>query len=263
MSAYRTALVTGASAGIGRGLALALAARGTFVYAAARRRAQLDELVAEIARAGGRADAFELDVSRADETEARVRELDGRAPLDLVVANAGVGLVTSGRKLDWKTVRQVLDVNLVGAAATLTGAIPGMVARGHGHVVGVASAAGLLPGVPRLAAYAASKAGLVSFLDSLRLDLRGTGVAVTALCPGYVRTDLTAGNKAPMPGLLSVEECVATMIDAIDRRVPRKVFPLAMATRVRLASVLPEGLYAAMVGARKGKKRLDAPQRPV
>src|SRR5438046_2119744 len=104
---YRTALVTGASSGMGRGLSLALARRGTHVFIAARRKPQLDALADEIAREGGSAEAIALDVGDGDATYAAVRELDARRPLDLVIANAGVGDASTAQKLNWPKVKQI------------------------------------------------------------------------------------------------------------------------------------------------------------
>jgi short-subunit dehydrogenase len=237
---YGTALVTGASSGIGRGLALALAARGTFVVVAARRQSELDHLCAEIARAGGQAEPLVLDVSDGDATYEAVRELDGRRPLDLVIANAGVGQITPGTRLRWDHVKLVLETNLTGAAATLCGAIPGMVERRRGHVVGVASLAGFR-GLPRFAAYSGSKSGMITFLESLRVDLAASGVAVTSICPGFVRTPMTAGSQPPF--LVELDDAVATMLRAIDQKQAVCAFPAQWAAPLVAIRHLPAAVY--------------------
>ncbi|HEX8950425.1 MAG TPA: SDR family NAD(P)-dependent oxidoreductase, partial [Polyangia bacterium] len=134
-AAVRHALVSGASSGIGRGLALALGRRGAHVTVVARRKERLDTLVDEIVAAGGTAEALPLDIADGDATFAAVRAVDARRPLDFLVANAGTGGITPGKKLDWPRVRAIFATNLVGAAATIAGAVPGMVARGDGRVV--------------------------------------------------------------------------------------------------------------------------------
>lgn len=238
---FRHALVTGASSGIGRGLALALARRGTRVVAAARRRDRLEALVREIGAAGGQAEALALDVGDGDATFAAVRAVDARLPLDLVVANAGIGGITPGKKLDWTRVRDILTTNLVGAAATISAAVPGMVARGRGHVVGVASVAGFR-GLPRFAAYSASKAGLITLLESLRIDLKPTGVAVTTVCPGYVDTELlTPGKKHPF--LVPLDEAVATILAAVDDKKAMCTFPAPIVASLKAAQLLPRPVY--------------------
>jgi len=236
---FRTALVTGASSGIGRGLALALAKRGTKVYAAARRRPELESLAAEAV--SGLIRIVELDVADADHTEAVIRELDANDPLDLVVANAGIGGFTPGDKLDWPTVRRILQVDLMGAVATLCAATPGMIVRGRGHLAGVSSLAAFR-GLPKNAAYSASKAGLSMFLESIRLDLVGTGVAVTTICPGFVRTPLTR-DLGKLPFIVEVDEAVTTILASLDKKDPVCAFPATQAVPMRTLGLLPPSLY--------------------
>lgn len=248
---YRTALVTGASSGLGRGLALWFARRGIKVYAAARRRDNLEALANEARAASAHIEPVELDVADADNTLARIGELDTACGgLDLVIANAGCGQETNGRRIKWEPVKQVIDVNVTGAAATLTAVLPRMVERKRGHVVGVASLAAFR-GLPRNAAYSASKAFLHVFMESLRVDLKGTGVHVTCLYPGFVRTEMTARNKAPMPFLLEVEEAVELMAKAIVRGEAQYAFPWQMAGIMGLVKRLPNALFDA--AARKAR----------
>jgi short-subunit dehydrogenase len=240
-AAIRHALVTGASSGIGRGLALALAQRGAHVVVVARRRDRLDELVREIEAAGGRGEALVLDVGDGDATFAAVRAVDARLPLDFVVANAGTGGITPGKKLDWTRVKTILETNLVGAAATLSGALPGMVERGDGRVVAIASVAGFR-GLPRFGAYSASKAGLITLCESLRIDLHGTGVSVTTVCPGYVQTEMLTPGKSH-PFVVSVDGAVATILKAADARDALCTFPAPIVAGMRAAQLMPRALY--------------------
>jgi short-subunit dehydrogenase len=236
-----TAFITGASSGIGHGMARALAARGVHVIAAARRRQRLDELVAEIAAAGGSAEALVLDVADAEATHAAVVAADARTPLDIVVANAGVAGITPAKKLDWQRVKSILDTNVLGAAATLSGAIPGMVERGRGNLVAIASIAGFV-GLPKFAAYSASKAALITLCESLRIDLHGTGVAMTTVCPGYVDTDLlTKGKKHPF--MVSVDDAVGRILAAMDAGDAMCTFPAPSVAAMRTARALPRPLY--------------------
>jgi len=242
MESYRNALVTGASSGLGRGLASALARRGIHVVAAARRKPELDSLVAEIQRGGGSAEVLVLDCAQADEAHDTIRALDERLQLDLVVANAGWGHTTPARKIDWSTVKKILDLNVQGAAATLCGALPGMVARNRGHLVGVASLAGFR-GLPKTAAYSASKSALIAFLASLRVDLHGTGVAVTSICPGYVKTDLTKDRPYKLPFLMELDDAIEAMVRGIERREAVCAFPLPLYSAVRALPFLPDPVY--------------------
>ena len=240
---YRTALVTGASSGLGRGLALWLARRGLRVFAAGRRVAHLQALAAEAQAASATVEPVELDVARADATRERLRELDAECGgLDLVVANAGVGGVTSGRRMDWDKVRAIIDTNVTGATATLTAVLPQMVERRRGHVVGISSLAAHR-GLAGHAAYSASKAFLATFLESLRVDLAGTGVRVTTVFPGFVKSEMTAQNTFPMPFLMETEAAVERMGTGILRGETELSFPWQLALPSRLAKVLPNPLF--------------------
>lgn len=243
---YRTALVTGASSGLGRGLALWLGRRGVRVHAAARRRSHLEELAREAREVGAQVEPLELDVSQAQATHERVRALDEACGgLDLVVANAGVGWPTDARHFDWERARQVIDVNVLGAVATLSAVLPRMVERDRGHLVGVSSLASCR-GLPRNAAYSASKAFLDTFLESLRVDLHGTRVRVTCLKPGFVKTEMTADIRHAMPFLMEPEEAVERMGRALLRAPAEYGFPWPMARAVELARWAPRWLFDAI-----------------
>ena len=239
---YANALVTGASSGLGRGLAALLARHGVRVYAAARRTALLDALKTE---AGDSIVPVELDVSDADRTHDRVREIDEECGgLDLVVANAGVGEETYGKRLRWDGVRRIIDVNVTGAAATLAGAIPGMVARGRGHLVGTSSVAAFAA-LPRMSAYCASKAFLTTFLGSLRLDLKPLGITVTTVHPGFVKTELTAKNRFPMPFLMEADAAVERIWKGIEAGEEVVAFPWQMVAAVKAVAALPRPIAEA------------------
>lgn len=243
----KRALVTGASSGLGRSLAAWLAARGVTVVAAARRRAKLDELRHEAARTGGVIEPLELDVADVAAVRERLLELDGRdGGLDLVVANAGAGELTPARKLDWEACERILRVNVLGAAATLTAALPGMLARNRGHLVAIASIAAVR-GLPNNAAYGASKAFLRTFTESLRVDLSGTGVKTTCVFPGFVKSEMTAPNKFAMPFLLETDDAAARIGRAIFAQRAELWFPWQMALLARPLRLLPAGLYVRLI----------------
>lgn len=248
----KTAFVTGASSGIGWSLALRLAMRGVEVGIAARRREHLDALAAAIDGAGGKARIYTLDVTRPDQVVEVIQRADDElGGLDLVVANAGVGKDRWSGKLTWEDVEPVISVNVTGAAATLTAVLPRMVERQRGQLVGISSLAGLR-GMPRSAAYSASKAFLSTFLEGLRVDLQGTGVSVTDVRPGFVRTPLTASNRFRMPFLLEVEEAVTAILDGIDRRAPVVSFPRPLAAAARAGRLLPVSLWDRVVTRARG-----------
>jgi len=234
---YRTALITGASSGLGRGLATWFAGRGVTVYAAARRVTALESLRREVGEA---IVPVPLDVSKADDTHAAVRALDAECGgLDLVIANAGVATVTPGHVIDWAAVKNVIDVNVSGALATVCGALPGMVARRRGHVVGISSMASFLA-APRLSTYCASKTFLTSWLDGVRLDVLPLGVHVTSLHPGFVKSEMTANNRpGTLPFLMDTDVAVERMGRAIVRKVKASAFPWQLRVAMAGAKALP------------------------
>jgi len=191
-------------------------------------------------------------VGAAAETFEQVRALDRETGgLDLVVANAGVGERTSVRQLDFAQVHRMIEVNVAGASATLCGALPGMVERRRGHLVGVSSLAGLLA-FPSSAAYCATKAYLRMFLDGLRLDVTRYGITVTSLHPGFVKSEMTDKNEAAsMPFLMETDAAVEKMGRALLRRQRQLVFPWQTGAVVRLGSALPTGLWNALAARRR------------
>lgn len=247
--AYGTVLLTGASSGIGREMALWWARRGARVWAAARREKQLEALAAE---GQGKITPISMDVAREAETAERIRALDEEVGgLDLVVANAGVGDPTPGRKATWEHVERVLRINVTGAAATLTAVLPRMVERGRGHVVGVSSVAGYR-GLGAYSAYCSSKAFLSVFLESLQVDLRGTGVRVTCIEPGFVKSEMTARieGRAPMPFMATTEDAA----DRYCRAILRFAYPRVHAIPARLMRLVPAPIYEPLA------QRASAPQ---
>ena len=242
---WKTALVTGATSGLGRGLATWLAKRGVKVYAAGRRVELLQSLATE---AGELIVPFQLDVSDGDKTFAAVRQLDADCGgLDLVIANAGVGDETKPRRISWGSIKQMIDVNVTGATATICGAIPGMVERGRGHLVGISSLAGLLP-LPMSSTYCASKSYVAMFLNSLRLDVEKHGLVVTSIHPGFVKSELTAKNKpGSMPFLLETDDAVERMGKAMLRRAAVFSFPWQLSGAISFANALPRPLQSAVL----------------
>jgi short-subunit dehydrogenase len=236
---YRTALVTGASRGIGRALAEELANRGTFVYLLARDPEALADATSAIRAKGGQAESLVHDVSDAHATARLVRTLDARANgLDLVIANAGVGLPsTEVSPYAWESIAPAFETNVLGAVATLTAALPAMVARGRGHVVATGSLASF-GAVPRGAAYSAPKASIDMLLDCLRIDLAGSGVAATNLRLGFVRTRMLA-REHPMPQMMEPEEVARIVVERLPEHPREIVLPAAFGAAVRAFGSLP------------------------
>ena len=186
------ALETGASSGIGWELARQLALQGWKVALVARRKERLEELAQKIAAAGGQTLVVPADVGQREQAEQAYRMAREELGMpELVIANAGVGrptLVEPAVNLD--DVEEMIRTNLLGVIYTLSVAIPDMVARRRGHLVAISSLAGYR-GLPGESAYCASKAAVNVYLDGLRIHLRGTGVRVTTVCPGFIKTPMT------------------------------------------------------------------------
>lgn len=245
---YRTALITGASSGLGADLARRLASRGVEVGLAARREEALAELADEIRSAGGRARCYPLDVTDPELTTRVIQGADDdMAGLDLVVASAGVGHGRWSGKLTWNDCAPVIAVNVVGAVATLTAVLPRMAKRKRGHLVGLSSIAAFR-GIPKMAAYCGSKAFLSNFLESLRIDLRKTGVAVTEIRPGFVKTPMLAEFDRLPPFTLELEDAGARILRAIEGRRAVVTFPFPVAVGMRAASMLPTSVYGWLRG---------------
>jgi NADP-dependent 3-hydroxy acid dehydrogenase YdfG len=243
----KTVFITGASSGLGRGLSLHYARGGATVHAAARRKDELDKLVAEAP--AGSILPLELDVQNHEALAAAIRSAEVLAggALDLVIANAGMGQPTSARKMDWKVVRKILDVNMTSACVTIAAALPKMIEADRGHVVAVSSLAAFR-GFPGNASYCASKAALHLWMESVRVDLRKTKVRATTIYPGFVRTEMTAKNKFKMPFLMDLDEAVRVMAKGLDRGAPTIAFPLPMVALTRTLQALPRGIYEPLAG---------------
>jgi len=263
--APQRALVTGASAGIGLQIAKRLADRGLEVWMAARRKEPLDAAVEEIRQRGGRAHALILDVADTDACVARLTRLDQETGgIDLVVANAGLAGARGAVPLaeaPWKDVRDILHTNLLGGAATVYPFIAPMVARGHGHLVGISSLSADCP-VARSAAYGASKAGLTFFLEAADIELRALGVDVTIVHPGFVSTP--AGDEligvAPRPFLWQADKAARVIDRAIRRRTRLLRFPWVLGFTARVTRALPRGLMRPLIRLTSGAPpKLEAP----
>lgn len=239
----KTVMITGASSGIGKGLALEIAARGGRLGLVARREDLLNEIVDEIAKRNGTAIAVSADVRDANAMQQAADRLRGElGPIDVLIANAGVATTDYVAKLDPQVVADVININVLGAVNTVAAVLPEMVERKSGQLVGIASLAGYR-GLPKSAAYCASKAAVSSFFESLRIDLRHTGVTVSIIYPGFIKTPLTSGRQAKMPYLMELDYGVKKIVTAIEKRKKSYAFPWQLATIVRSGLIMPPALY--------------------
>lgn len=242
----RRVWVVGASSGIGAALATELAARGAEVAVSGRRADQL-RVVSGAAMASIPVDVVVPEaVERAAED---VREALGG--LDMVVWSAGYWKRFNAALWDREAFARHVEVNLLGMNNVLSAVIPGMAAAGHGHLVGIASVAGYR-GLPGAEAYGATKAAQLYLLETLRASLGQRGVRVTTVSPGFVRTEMTAGNRFPMPFVIDPPEAARAIADGLERRRDDIVFPLPMAILMKTAKVLPDFAWNA-VSSRLGR----------
>ena len=239
----KSVMITGASSGIGKGLALDLSARGAKVGLLARRQNLLDEIVNAVRLRGNKAFAVAADVRDADAMRAAVDRCRAElGPIDILIANAGIGTSNHISQLDPIHVANVMSINLLGAANSVAAVLPQMVERGKGQLVAISSLAAYR-GLPISAAYCASKAAMSAYFESVRLDLRGTGVGVTIIHPGFIKTPLTAGREAHMPFLMELDDAIKKIVSAIEKRKRSVAFPWQLASVVRAGLLMPAFMY--------------------
>jgi len=231
-------LITGASSGLGRGLALRYARPGARLFLSGRDSARLAETHAACVAKGAEVMAETIDVADRAAMEAWIARADAAKPLDLAVANAGIsgGTGTGGENED--QTRAIFDVNLTGVVNTVWPALRAMRPRRSGQIAIIASLAGYrgLPGAP---AYAASKAAVKSWGEGLRGWLKPEGISVNVVCPGFVTTRMTAGNRFPMPFLMDAGPAVEIIAEGLARDKPRISFPMPLAFITWLFAALP------------------------
>ncbi len=237
--------ITGASSGIGEALAVYYAGQGARLGLCGRREEVLNGLNA---RLGGGHACYPLDVADAAALHRAAEHFIGRfgAP-DMVIASAGVSVGTlTEYEEDLAAFRRVFDVNVYGMAATFAPFLPAMKALGRsgatGRLVGIASVAGIR-GLPGAEAYSASKAAAITYLESLRLELRGSGVQVVTIVPGYIATPMTAVNPYAMPFLLPADVAARRFARAIARGSSYAVIPWQMGGVAKLLRLLPNWFY--------------------
>lgn len=236
--------VVGASSGIGAELARELVRRGAQVAVTARRRDRLEEV------SRGRMSVVPADATDdAALTEAAATASAALGGLDAVVWCAGYWHRSDAAHWDTDEFRRHVEVNLLGLSTVLGAVLPEMVRRRSGHIVGVASVAGYR-GLPGSEAYGATKAAQIALLESLRASLRGRGVRVTTVSPGFVRTEMTSANTFPMPFIVDADVAARAIADGLERGRTEIVFPWPMAVLMKAARLVPVRLWPRLVGPR-------------
>ncbi|MBX9810763.1 MAG: SDR family oxidoreductase [Burkholderiales bacterium] len=249
----RRVLITGASSGIGAALARSYAARGATLGLVARREAELRQLAAQL---DCDCAVYALDVrDGAALRQAAADFMSRHGCPDVVIANAGVSLGTlTEYPEDVQAFQDVIDINVVGMVKTFQPFVTPMREAGRGALVGIASVAGYR-GLPGAAAYSASKAAAISYLESLRVEFKRSGVKVVTICPGYIATPMTEKNPYPMPFIMSADTAARKITSIIERGGTYAVIPWQMALVARVLRVLPNRLYDRLLARAPHKPR--------
>ncbi|MGZ4431246.1 MAG: SDR family NAD(P)-dependent oxidoreductase [Gaiellales bacterium] len=246
--------VTGGSSGIGAALAGELATRGCRVAISARRADRLEQVASEHGMLAVPVDV--TDRTAMSGAAERIRtELGG---LDIAVFNAGTWKPVDVLAWDSDVFRHHFDTNLMGLVHGIEAVLPAMRRAGQGTIVGVASVAGYR-GFPRSQAYGATKAAEINMLEPLRIDLMRLGIDVLTVCPGFVRSELTALNRFPMPWLLEPEDAARRIADGIAKRKAEIVFPLPMMLTMKAVRMIPVRPWTALM-ARVGGRPVESAQ---
>jgi NAD(P)-dependent dehydrogenase (short-subunit alcohol dehydrogenase family) len=236
--ANRVALITGAASGIGRQLAVTLAAEGARIAALDRQAELLDSLAAELK--GKPIACAVADVTDLAAVRAAVTQLETQlGPTDLMVASAGIGIAMPAENFRGEDFAAQIQVNLIGVANAIDAVLPGMYQRRSGHLAALSSMASYR-GLPHMAGYCASKAGVNSLLDALRIELEPLGISVTTICPGWIRTPLTAPLDLPDTDMMEVSEAVRRIVRALRARKSFLAFPADTTWKVRLLRHTPQ-----------------------
>ena len=259
-------VISGASSGLGLALARHYLERGATVAAFARRGELLHALATKFP---DQVFCYALDVRDVPAVQNAANDFIARAGVpDVVIANAGVSVGTLTEYAeDLDAFQQVMDINVLGMVKTFQPFVAAMraaalspspsPASGRGYrftLVGIASVAGFR-GLPGASAYSASKAATISYLESLRVELHGSGVKVVTICPGYIKTPMTAVNPYPMPFILDADEAAKRMVRAIERQTSFTVIPWQMSLVGRVLKWLPRWLYDSLFANAPHKPR--------
>lgn len=237
-------LLTGAANGIGRATALALGARGYRLGLIDRDAGPLDDVAARLRSTSVLVSSKPADVRDGDALRGAVSSLESEiGPVEIVVACAGVGGLSTAVDLDLEGFRRMLEINVLGVARTIEAVLPGMFARGSGHIVGISSVAGFR-GLPWMPGYSASKAALTTYLEGLRPSLKRRGVTITTVYPGFVRTAITQDTPFRKPvKMLEPDEAAKSIVRAVVRRPRDHVFPLGAAIGMGFLRRLPNRVF--------------------
>jgi short-subunit dehydrogenase len=253
----RHVVITGASSGLGAALARSYAPGGMALSLFGRDADRLAAVADECRALGARAEIHRCDLRSGAETARLLAELDARDPVDLVIANAGVGGASAmagatGESLE--AARAIIETNFLGVVHTVAPLLPAMVSRARGQIAIMGSTAGLM-GLPHSPVYSAAKSAAHLYGEGLRRLLRGTGVSVTVICPGFVDTPMAASLTTPKPFLWSADRAAAKIKRAITQRRRTLVFPWQLGLAIWVGRLAPAAVVDRLLSLSTGVER--------
>ncbi len=253
--ANQVVLITGAAGAIGRQLALQFAQRGASLGLIDLADEPLRQLIAELRQTGasGKLAHVACDITDRPTMHDGVKQLETQlGPTDVIIANAGIALNNPIKGFSAEVFQRQITVNLIGMANTLEPIIPGLIDRRRGHIVALSSLASYR-GLPHMAGYCASKAGVSAFMDSLRVELKQYRIRCTTICPSYIKSQMNAMLGVPTPGILTPEDAVRRMMPGIEKQKPHIAFPFVNHALLAMSQLFPTWLSDYLTLAKTGE----------
>lgn len=239
----RSVWLVGGSRGIGEAVAVELSKRGARLAITARPSPELSKLTERLSSSGKIAFEMPADVGSQEQLQGAAREATAKlGEIDMVIANVGIYSETWPENFNVPEYLSIMDINYGGLVRTIQAVLPQMLERGNGTIVGTASVAGYR-GLPRAAAYAASKSAIITFLESIRFHLRDRGIKVVVVNPGFVLSRLTKENEFFMPGFLKTETAATYICDGLEKGKDKIAFPPAFAAFLAFSRIVPFKIY--------------------
>lgn len=252
-TSFRSVLITGGSSGIGLAIAKELAGPGIFLTITGRDEERLNQIGSALSQMGADVITRVCDVTDSVTMQNLIDEAETRAPLDLVIANAGISGGSDATSSDQEKARHIMQTNVIGVMNTVQPAIERMSARKQGHIAIVSSLAGFR-GLPTAPIYSASKVAVKAWGDAIRPGLRSDGVGLSVIYPGFVKSRITDQNNFPMPFFMPAERAAKIIVKGLQRGKASIAFPWQMVLIMKLLSALPSAIFDRMMS--KGPKKI-------
>ncbi len=240
-------VITGASAGLGEALALEMAGMGAHITLLARRQDRLNSVAQRVVEHGGEALALSTDVTSQASVDASISEaVNTFGPVDVLIANSGISPVMSAYELDVPVIEETVQVNFLGVVYSMNAVLPSMTERGTGVILAISSIAAMR-GLPTSAAYCASKSAVTAWMESLRPELRSSGVTLITSHPGYIRTEMIENKRDDYPFVVEVKDAARTLVRGMLRGDSEINFPGPLVFLTGLGRMLPNSLYDRLI----------------